>query len=50
MALGGGAEEMGAIAGAVVAHGALGLDAQGSEVNEGAFEEEDRRCAGLHRA
>ena len=35
------AEEMGAIAAAVVAHDPLGLDAEGSEVSQGALEEED---------
>ncbi len=50
MALHGGTEEMGAIARAVVAHDALGLDPEGSEVSESAFEEEDGRCAGFHRA
>jgi hypothetical protein len=41
VALGGGTEEMGAIARAVVAHDALSLNAEGSEVSQGAFEEED---------
>ena len=42
MALTGGAEEMGTIAGAVVAHEPLSFDAERSEVSQSAFEEEDR--------
>jgi hypothetical protein len=41
-ALTGGGEEMGTIAGAVVAHEPLSFDAERSEVSESAFEEEER--------
>ncbi len=41
MALGGGAEEAGPVTRAVVAHEALGFDAEGGEVSQSAFEEKD---------
>ena len=41
VALTSGPELMGAIAGAVIGHDALGLDAEGAEVGQGAFQEED---------
>ncbi len=41
VALTSGSELMGAVAGAIIGHDPLGLDAEGSEVSQGAFQEED---------
>ena len=41
MTLTSGTEEMGTLTGAVIAHEALGFDAEGGEVSQGALEEED---------